>query len=242
MIQHRNSQCTQENLPLFERKQSKIKKQDFASNTIMKLIDKYHKPMHVIVRRSIKGNEDDDDDDDDEETDWIKIVDDEDLSLPTSSSEQQQQQLEETSSFNRRQRYPLVLLHKKKYIQRIQHELEDKDYVLLKAYNSHTYYLCQTNEMEQKVSEHMIRTNAYTLIEHNKYEEKYKKFVHFPLNALIRRVTTALDELNRKKSISHIQFQQLHFDKSKVKIDHLSFQPDVHEVKYLSIIVLFHFC
>ena len=101
MIQYRNSQCTQENLPLFQRKQSKIKKQDFASNTIMKLIDKYHKPMHVIVRRSIKGNEDDDDDDD-EETDWIKIVDDEDLSLPTPSSEQQQQQLEETSSFNRR--------------------------------------------------------------------------------------------------------------------------------------------
>ena len=134
------------------------------------------------------------------------------------------------------------MLHKKKYIQRIQRELEDKDYVLLKAYISHTYYLCQTNEMEQKVSEHMIRTNAYTLIEHNKYEEKYKKFVHFPLNALIRQVTTALDELNRKKSISHIQLQQLHFDKSKVKIDHLSFQPDVHEVKYLSIIVLFHFC
>ena len=166
--------------------------------------------MHVIVRRSIKDNENnedsDADDDDDEETNWIRIVDDEDLSLPLPpSSSEQQQQLEKTSLCNRRQRYPLVVLHKREYIQRIRRELEDKDYILLKAYNSHTYYLCQTNEMKQKVSEYMIRTNAYTLTEHNKYEEKYKKFVFFPLNALIRRVITERNQLaifNYNKCIS----------------------------------------
>jgi hypothetical protein len=110
--------------------------------------------MHVIVRQSIDddkndaNNDDTDDDDYDNDDDhdhdrknWIKIIDDND------DKDLSPQQKEETSLFNLRQQHPLVLIHKKKYIRRIQRELEDTDYVLLKVYNGHTYYLCQKSEM-----------------------------------------------------------------------------------------------
>jgi hypothetical protein len=77
----------------------------------------------------------------------------------------------------------------------------------------------------------MIRTDAYTLIEHNKYEKNYKTFVSYPLNDIIRRVTAVFDELHKKKLINNIQLAQMHFYESRVKLDYLSFQPDIRQVK-----------
>jgi hypothetical protein len=195
---------------LFRQKQAKkLKKQDDTSSntTLIKLIEQYGTPMHVIVRQSInddKNNVDSDDTDDDDDQDfdnvndndndrknWIEIIDNdfddnnkEDLSPQQKQEEKKGAAAASSSSLSnlqpQRQRHPLVLIDKKKYIRRIQRQLEDTNYVLLKVYKGHTYYLCQTTEMQQKISEHMVRTNAYILLHHSKHQEKYKTFSMYP--------------------------------------------------------------
>ncbi|CAF4609415.1 unnamed protein product, partial [Rotaria magnacalcarata] len=50
------------------------------------------------------------------------------------------------------------------YFDSIQKQLQTKNRILLPTYNTNAYYSCEIIEMQQKISEHMTRTNAYRFI------------------------------------------------------------------------------
>jgi hypothetical protein len=140
---------------------------------ILKLIEKYGTPLHLVVRPPLSdyshNNEEEEDGDledynnADDVKDWIKIVDDEEDCVKQRQINTSNMRTLELSFMELGQRPPFICIRKRKYIRPIQQQLKNKNYLLIPVYNGNTFYLCATSEMEQKVSEHMVSMGAYIL-------------------------------------------------------------------------------
>jgi len=131
---------------------------------------------------------------------------------------------------------PLYLVKRKKYVKLIQEQLYAKNRLLLKTlYKPSTYYSCEITEMQEKVSKHMIGTDAYLLImklnETNQDDcmEKY-------LDKIDQQITSTLTNLLSDQSITLLQWHQMKVNRQQSEIrrqrrlNSLYFLPDTRRV------------
>jgi hypothetical protein len=109
-----------------------------------------------------------------------------------------------------------------------QQVLESDGLLLLDVYNSNAIYLCEKDEMKTKVTAHMKRTNAYSLIE--KLNETNPTCVREHLDIIVNQVTTILNALVKAHCINDSQFRQMCIPRSRVRMDYLFFLPDLRQV------------
>ena len=124
---------------------------------------------------------------------------------------------------------PLYLIKRKKDIQLIRKQLFAKNRVLLRAFNTHAYYSCETTEIEQKALKHMASTGAYSLIVELDSTNQHCMDTH--LNNMDKRITCMLNNLLQDQSITFSQWQQMKIERLGSRLDSLYFLPDTRRVR-----------
>ncbi len=114
---------------------------------------------------------------------------------------------------------------------KFQQEVKDNGGILLDMFNSNTIYMCEKKEMDEKVSQHMIRTGAYSLIQ--ELNETNSNYVQQHLNKIVEQVTLLLNDLHTRQCLTDIQVQQMSIERSLVQMDYLYYLPDAHQVSML---------
>ncbi|CAF1441177.1 unnamed protein product [Rotaria sordida] len=112
-------------------------------------------------------------------------------------------------------------------IQCFQQEIKDNDGVLLDMINSNAIYSCKKYEMNDKISQHMNRTGAYSLIQ--EFNETISNYIEQHLNNSVEKVTLLLNDLFERQCLTSIQVQQMDVQRSMVQMDYLYFLPDAHQ-------------
>jgi hypothetical protein len=112
--------------------------------------------------------------------------------------------------------------------QRFQREVKDNGSLLLGMFNSNAIYLCDKSEMDKKVSEHIIQTGAYSLVE--ELNDTNPNCVQQNLDNIVKQVTSLLNDLLERQCLTDIQVQQMKIERSMVQMDYLYFLPDARQV------------
>ena len=88
--------------------------------------------------------------------------------------------------------------------------------------------ICHRNEMKRKILEHINRTDIYIKIQN--LDQTDHDYVEYRLNEIKQQLMTKLNDLFDRKFISEYQFQQMQIDPTRLRLDFLSFQPDIRHV------------
>ncbi|CAF1274906.1 unnamed protein product [Rotaria sordida] len=185
----------------------------FYRNTLYQTIQEYGPSLEIIIQEI---------DDESNEDDWISIHD--------NDIEQQTQQIDRIQVY----RNYLIFsdenqTHSSFHISRgnintIRSQLRKRDYLLLKVYNTHHYYVCHINEMKQKVSDYFSESETFLLIQN--LHETDSDYVRNLLNTIMNQLKNVLDDLLQRHCITELQLQQMQMDPARVRLNFLSFQPD----------------
>ncbi|CAF3184474.1 unnamed protein product [Rotaria socialis] len=124
-------------------------------------------------------------------------------------------------------RRPLYEITGMQYFDSIQKQLQTKNRILLPTYNTNAYYSCEIIEMQQKISEHMTRTNAYRFI--MDINETNQPLLDELLLENDKLIATTLNNLFHTQCITYSQWQQMIFHRSKSEFDLLYFLPDTRQ-------------
>ena len=139
--------------------------------------------------------------------------------------------------------WPIVLLGRCN-LPSLRHQLKIRHRLLLEVYYNNRFYICHINEMKRKVIEYMNRTGAYIIVQ-DLNETDNNNYVDYILNTITKELTEKLDDLRNCESISEDQSRQMRMDPFRIRLDFLTFQPDIQHVRiffsifhYLSILTL----
>ena len=111
--------------------------------------------------------------------------------------------------------------------------------MLLPVYNTtNSMYSCLASEMNSKVAEYMIQTNAYSLIE-DLANEINDDCTQRYLDNIIEQVRTTLQQLSDQHFINTAQYEKMGMQPSDVQLDSLFFFLDTRQVS-LSIFLSIH--
>jgi hypothetical protein len=171
------------------------------------MVDQIDQAINIIVPWIDRINDDENDKEDDEDK---KIID--------------------ISGYNTNIR-PLYLIKRRKYIKVIRQQLQMKNRILLKAFNTYAYYSCTITEMQQKILEHMTNTGAYSLI--TELNRTNQDDVEKYLNIMDQRITLTLNNLLHDRSITASQRVKMEVNRSSRKrqrLDSLYFLPNIRRV------------
>ena len=123
---------------------------------------------------------------------------------------------------------PLYQITQKRHIETIRRELEERNRVLLQAYNTYAYYSCAKTEMQQKVLDHMTTTGAYSLI--MELNDSNQHFIEKVVKRMDKRITLTLDKLLAAQLITFSHYNKMKINQSKRRLDTLYFLPDTRRV------------
>jgi hypothetical protein len=124
---------------------------------------------------------------------------------------------------------PIVLLDRCN-LHSLRHQLKIRHRLLLEAYYNNRFYVCHINEMKRKVIEYMNRTGAYIIVQ-DLNEIDNNNHVDYILNTIMKELTEKLDHLRNCESISEDQSRQMRMDPFRIRLDFLTFQPDIQQVR-----------
>jgi hypothetical protein len=144
-------------------------------------------------------------------------------------SEDEDEKLIDLSGYGSKTR-PLYLIKRKKDMASIRKQLSVKKRVLLRTFNTYAYYSCDIAEMQQKVSDHMTSTGAYSLIA--ELDSTDQDCIGTYLNTVDERVTCSLNQLLHDRSITFSQWQQMKVDRLESQLDSLYFLPNTRRVRH----------
>ena len=116
----------------------------------------------------------------------------------------------------------------RKYLPSIRRHLQANHRILSTTDSTYAYYSCERTEMEQKVVEHMKRTNAYRLI--MELNDKNQHHLDGVLKHINEKIIATLNQLFHDKLITKAQWQRLLVKRTNSRFDTLYFLPDTRQV------------
>ena len=123
---------------------------------------------------------------------------------------------------------PVYQITQRKYLPSIRRQLQANHRILSTTYSTYAYYSCHRTEMEQKVVQHMKRTNAYRVI--MEFNNKNLHHLDRILKHIEETMITTLNQLFHDKLITETQWQRLLVKRTNSRLDTLYFLPDTRQV------------
>lgn len=102
----------------------------------------------------------------------------------------------------------------------IQRKLRTANAIIRRTDKSKVFYICTTDEFEQKARNYMMKTQAY---------EEISNGIN-PYNNILNSVLSLLARLKEKQAINNDQYKMMLPDQKKCELPHLYFIPKAHKV------------
>ncbi|CAF2830114.1 unnamed protein product [Rotaria sp. Silwood2] len=107
-------------------------------------------------------------------------------------------------------------------------KLMEDNMILRATYKGTGFHLCPVDIFQQKSSDFMLRTGAYSLIQELNVENQ--NMSQECLANIVNRVETTLNDLLHSKSITNIQYANMNTNRLLVRLNYLYFVPETHKV------------
>lgn len=141
---------------------------------------------------------------------------------------------------------PSSILHRavyeKKLVQSIYHVLSKHNLILRRtADHMNRFYVGNKDDFERKSNAYLINNDAYRVLM-TISEENTEQQIQIEINEMIESMNMALDILKRRKALNQDVIKRITIDKTKVRVPHLYFLPDVSNVRLPSVnlIIIFY--
>jgi hypothetical protein len=143
------------------------------------------------------------------------------------NEDEQQEKIIYIPAYNTNQ-HPIYFIKRKKYFEIVRQELEAKNRILSKTFNTYAFYSCEINEMQEKIIEHMTNTNAYLFIMEFNHTDQHHNDKY--LNLIDKQITLTLNNFVRDKLITLEQRTKMKVNLNESQLDSLYFLPDTRQV------------
>ncbi|CAF5203819.1 unnamed protein product, partial [Rotaria magnacalcarata] len=110
--------------------------------------------------------------------------------------------------------------HENQLVLSIQRKLKKANAIIRRTDKSKIFYICSSEEFEQKAIDYMKKTGAYQQITN----------AINPLGNIRHLITNLLDNLKEKKSITNEQWKNMLPNLRNCELPHLYFIPKVHKI------------